>query len=316
MKRRSARLAAALCLLFVVALLPTVATAAPVKTTLLSETVTKPHWRAYKLHSDGSNYTIKWLLPRANEPVNVGAWIFEKDSNFEDYLRSGFDYTAYVYQDAHHYDLNVAPGVGARDDVQRNVYDATTSITLGNMLPPTPDRPATYTLVLWWTGDVENGVQFEMSTDGGVRLGAMTTGTGVQLLSSKDFAAVANAGTQASIPRDPRFPNGFGGGARAIVGGSHKIDVTGTLIGRWGGAGVPGVSADAMLMTTPAGKTVACGCPWYKVGLASNGPGTYTFSQNGAGGGLSMFGDTFLLGIDVTLPICKPAQCFPETAPT
>ena len=309
-------LAAALCVLALAGLLPTAAAAAAERT-LLSETITEPGWRAYKLRSDGSQYRISWLMPKANKPVSVAAWLYDTTDNGDPYMRSGFTWTSFAYQDAHYYDVQVVDGVGVQEDTQGTVYEATTPIMIGNSLPGTPANPKTYTLMLWWAGDTDNGIDFKMVTDGGVRLGEMTSGPEVYLLMSKDFDATANAGVQRTLPPMNGYPNGIGGGARATANATRTITTKGSLIGSWRAISGPPLAAqaNALLVTRPNGSTLVCDCSWYQYGFAGLASGKYTFTQSGAGAGVGLFGDMLFAGADVTFPTCEDHLCFPDEQP-
>ena len=94
---RRSRLAAVTVLLLIVALLPTAAAGAeePQVRTLLSEVMTKPGWRAYKVRSDGNWFKVRFDIPKANKPVQVGGYYYRADDTF----LKGFTHTAFVYQD-------------------------------------------------------------------------------------------------------------------------------------------------------------------------------------------------------------------------
>ena len=201
-------------------------------------------------------------------------------------------------------------------DEQRTVYEAPQMMMVGDHLPGTPEEPQTYTVLLWWSGDPEGGTRLTSTGEGDVRLGAMEGGDDAHLLMSSDFDGVADAGVNASAPPSADYPNGVGAGVRATVGGSETFKIDGTLVGSFMVAGQLAVQANALTTATPSGGVLACGivdqCRWWEMtGPGVMGPGTYTFSQSGAGAGIGAFHDTMLSVVDAVFPACEDALCFP-----
>lgn len=316
--RLRALFASLLFLLVTAALLPSGgAGAAEPARTLLAETFTKPGWRAYKVRSDGNWLRVQYDVPKSNKPVQIGGFYYQGADAF----LKGFTYTAYNYKDAHYYDINVVPGGRLRDEQQRKVYEAERPMMVGDRLPGTPADPKTYTLLLWWSGDTENGVRLRITGEGGVRLGAVTSGTDAHLLMSQDFDAAANGGANASAPPSADYPNGVGGGVRATAGGSKTFTIDGTLIGEFVMAGSLAVQGNVMTVTPPGGELMDCGitnqCRWWEMGEGKMPPGAYTFTQSGTGAGIGEFHETALAVVDATFPACTGAACFPpEETPT
>jgi hypothetical protein len=144
----------------------------------------------------------------------------------------------------------------------------------------------------------------------------MTGGDDAHLLMSSDFNGPADAGVNASAPPSAGYPNGVGGGVRATAGGSETFTIDGTLVGSFMVAGQLAAQANAMTTTTPSGAVLGCGttdpCRWWEMtGPAVMGPGTYTFTQSGAGAGIGAFHDTMLSVVDARFPKCEAADCFP-----
>ena len=296
------------------------ASAASQPQTVVSERVSTAGWRAYPVSGQGGWIHIRWNLPAADRPVQVGAWTYTDD----DLLFKGFQWTSFQYQDSHRVAVSASPELRVDVDERRNVYGARQLVGVGDRYGSAA-APRTFTLLVWFAGDHQHGTDFELVTDGPVQIGEPTTGDGAFLLTSGDFDAAANAAAQASAPRSETFPNGFGGGARGTVLGSKTFEIEGRLIGSFTAAGALPNGAQANLMLVSNGEwTRDChgvsqpNCSWMHYapkGSFANSlpPGAYTFSQTGAGVGIGSFGETLLTVLDVRFPACRPS-CLPATS--
>ena len=306
------RLCAVLVTTFVVAAVvqpnPAEAQAAPLEV-LAGGRDTTSQWAAYTIRSNGGEYRVDWTLDVNEGPLQVGAYFYTGDDMFT----AGFNWTAFTYQDSSYYDVNVVPGgpIAGEPTVDADGYTQTVSI--GGLLFGSPEAPKITKVLIWASGDLTRGSEWELSATPDARLVTdeagdvvMTRGTNAFVHLSQDFEGTATAGVQRRIPPTPL---GYGVGARAAAMTSRTVEVEHGLVGsfRTLGQGTPySAGGYGMQVAGPDGYQQSCSaspCLWYTLKPPSAlRPGTYRFDLTGGGAGIGTFGDAILWGVDAHLP--------------
>jgi hypothetical protein len=270
---------------------------------------TSSQWAAYKIRSNGSQYRVDWTLDVEQDPLQIGLYVYDGDDDF----KNGFTWTAFTYQDSMHYEVNVVPGTPIVGEPTIDAEGYHQTINIGGHLFGTPEAPKITKVLIWASGDLSGGSEWQLSAAPGAHLvtdGAgevvMTSGTNAFVHLSEDFEGVAKAGTQR---RTPPSQFGKGVGARAAAVTSKTVEVEHGLIGSFysPGQGSPVAAAGyAMQVAGPNGYEQNCltsQCVWFPLKETSAlQAGTYRFDLTGGGAGIGTFGDALLWGVDAHLP--------------
>ena len=202
---------------------------------IVADVGTVQRWTAHTVQSVGKPFDVTFNFTTDNEPLQVGVMIYNADNSW----RGGFHWTSFLFQDSHHVDLDVVPGVPVHVQEQRNAYGFPLRVGAGFApLPGTVEAPQIFKLLVWVIGDTSRGWRYDV-TGPGLTVEAddtqdTTTGDAAILALSKDFQSPAKAGVQASIvPVPGQLPYGFGGGARVIYAGQRTFAVDSFLFGTY-----------------------------------------------------------------------------------
>jgi hypothetical protein len=307
-RRVVAGVMAALLLVGLIQLSPAQA-AEPPMDVLASGRDTTSRWTAYKIRSDGGQYRLNWKYSAHQGPLQMGAYVYNGDDAFT----AGFTWTAFTYQDSSYHEVNVVPG---RPIVGEPTIDAdgyTQTLGIGGFLFGAPGAPKFTKILIWASGDLKRGSEWELkatrdahvATDGTGEV-AITTGTEAFVHLSGDFEGAAKAGIQRRLPSTPV---GNGGGVRTGALTSKTVEVKHALVGGFAplGVGSPySAQGYALQVSGPNQFEQTCQtkpCVWYPLKAPEALPaGTYRFDLTGGGAGIGTFGDAMLWGVDAHLP--------------